>query len=289
MRSGRARIAGRWLAAWSCGLLALVAAVVAAAAEPELMVTVGGHVVKHTPGDLLGNPAATTITIPKDVAYKREMTYRAVPIAMLLGDVPRDATLRFSSSDGFAAMLPAAVLLTDGDGARAYLAIEPADANWPGLGGSGSSSAGPFYLVWLHPERARIVPEEWPYQVVRIEQMSSLAKRFPAIVPASGQAPDSAVNRGFAIFTRNCIVCHTINLGGDATIGPDLNVPYNPTEYLRADALRRLIRDPQSQRAWPSARMPAFDVSVISDHEYNDLLAYLRHMTNRKVAAPAAK
>ena len=215
------------------------------------------------------------------------MTYRAVPMAALLGGVAPDASLRFIASDGFAAMLPAARAacrrrrrsrLPRGRARRCAVAA---------AAGSDPASAGPFYLVWVRPERGRIVPEQWPYQVTRIEQMLPLAKRFPAIVPAAGLAPDSAVNRGFAVFPRNCIVCHTINLGGDATIGPDLNVPYNPTEYLRADALRRLIRDPQSQRAWPAARMPAFDVTILSDRDYNDVLAYLRHMTNRKVAVPA--
>ena len=88
---------------------------------------------------------------------------------------------------------------------------------------------------------------------------------------------------------KNCLVCHTLNLGGDANVGPDLNVPFNPTEYLRADALRRLIRDPQSLRRWPAAKMPGFDVSVLSDRELNDVLAYLRYMATRKVAAAAPK
>ena len=100
---------------------------------------------------------------------------------------------------------------------------------------------------------------------------------------------DGKIVRGFATFTRNCMVCHTMNLGGDATIGPDLNVPYNPTEYLRADALRRLIRDPQSLRHWPATKMPPFSVATLSDRDYNDVLAYLQHMAGRKVALPASK
>lgn len=277
----------RWLVGAACALVALAAV----AAEPVLTVTIGANSATYTPGSLLGHAAVTTITVPKDVAYKRSMTYRAVPMASLLAGMPPDASLRFTSSDGFVAMLQAAQLLAggDGDGARAYLAVEPADAPWPALKASDPATAGPFYLVWLRPERGRIVPEQWPFQVTVIEQMAPVVRRFPAIAPASGLAPDSAVNRGFAIFLKNCIVCHTINLGGDSAIGPDLNVPFNPTEYLRADALRRLIRDPQAQRTWPSARMPAFPVAVLSDREYNDVLAYLRHMGNRKVAVPPAK
>jgi mono/diheme cytochrome c family protein len=85
------------------------------------------------------------------------------------------------------------------------------------------------------------------------------------------------------------MVCHTLNGGGDATVGPDLNIPYNPTEYLRPEALRRLIRDPQALRLWPGAKMPAFDSKALSDRELAEILAYLRHMADRKVAPPVAK
>jgi mono/diheme cytochrome c family protein len=82
--------------------------------------------------------------------------------------------------------------------------------------------------------------------------------------------------------------CHTLNGAGDSTIGPDLNIPYNPTEYMRPEALRRLIRDPQSLHRWPGSQMPAFDAKALPDREMAELLAYLRHMADRKVA-PQAK
>ena len=67
---------------------------------------------------------------------------------------------------------------------------------------------------------------------------------------------------------------------------PRFNVPFSPTEYLRADAFRRLIRDPQSLRRWPGTRMSAFDTATLSDRELNDLFDYLRYMANRKVPIP---
>jgi mono/diheme cytochrome c family protein len=107
------------------------------------------------------------------------------------------------------------------------------------------------------------------------------------MAPSPTLSPRDPARRGFDVFVRNCSVCHTVNLGGDASVGPDLNVPYNPTEYIRPDALRRLIRDPQSLRRWPQARMPAFPSRVISDRELTDLLAYLRHMADRRVSSAA--
>jgi len=254
------------------------------ASEPTLTVTVGGKTATHTPGDLLGQPGVVTINVPNDVAYRRPMTFRALPMATLLAGVPPSASVRFSDSTGFSATLPAAALLASAeDGARAYLAIEPADAQWPPLRSGNPASAGPFYLVWLNPERARIVSEQWPFQVAKIDQVASLGVRYPAILPAPNISPNGSVARGYVVFTKNCIVCHTLNLGGDGWAGPDLNVPYSATEYMRADALRRLVRDPQSLRRYPATRMPAFDTATLSDRELNDLFDYLRHMANRKV------
>ena len=267
-------------------LLGVMLVGAAAAVEPELTVTVGGRATTYAPAALLGLPATTSVKIPNDVAYKRDMTFRAVPAASLLSGVGPDDTLRFVASDGFVATLPAALLLAR-SGAIAYLAIEPADSPWPALNPDSPATAGPFYLVWVDPERGRITPEQWPYQVARIEDVPPLLKRYPMLAPAAS-AHDTE-RRGYAVFEKNCSVCHTLNLGGDATVGPDLNVPYNPTEYMRIDALRRLIRNPQSLRRWPAAKMPAFEASLMSDRELTDLLAYLRHMADRKVAIPPGK
>jgi mono/diheme cytochrome c family protein len=266
--------------------LALGVSAVVSAAEANLTVTIAGRTTTYAPESLLGMPAAASVAIANDVAYKREMSFRAVPAASLLGGVAPDDTLRFVASDGFVATIPAALLLAR-SGAVAYLAVEPADAPWPPLKPEGGASAGPFYLVWLNPERARVTPEQWPYQIARIEDVPPLLKRYPMLAPAAS-APDAA-RRGYAVFEKNCSVCHTLNLGGDATVGPDLNVPYNPTEYMRVDALRRLIRNPQSLRRWPAAKMPAFETRLLSNRDLTDLLAYLRHMADRKVAVPAGK
>ena len=205
--------------------LTLSFAAIVSATEPNLTVTVGRRTTTYAPASLLGLPAATSVTIPNDVAYKREMSFRAVPAASLLDGVAPDDTLRFVASDGFVATLPAALLLAR-SGAVAYLAIEPVDAPWPPLKPEGGASAGPFYLVWVNPERARITPEQWPYQVARIEAVAPLAKRYPMLSPAV--SAHEAVRRGYAVFEKNCSVCHTLNLGGDATVGPDLNVPPTP-------------------------------------------------------------
>jgi mono/diheme cytochrome c family protein len=257
----------------------------AVSADPTLTVAAGGRTAIYTPTGLLALPAATTVTIPTDVAYKRSMTFRAVPMATLLAGTATDDNVRIIAADGFKTTLPAAALLARG-GAVAYLAIEPGDAPWPALKAGEAATAGPFYLVWLHPERVVLAREQWPYQIVRVETIAPLARRFPMIAPAASVAPNHPIRAGFAAFQKHCVVCHTLNGGGDSTAGPDLNIPYNPTEYLRPEALRRLIRDPQALHRWPEAKMPPFDAKALPDRELAELVAYLRHMADRKVALP---
>ena len=95
-------------------------------------------------------------------------------------------------------------------------------------------------------------------------------------------AADDPVNQGFALFQKNCLACHRLNGAGDAQLGPDLNLPHNPTEYFQPAFLRQLIRDPQSLRRWPQAKMPAFAASVLPDSELELLVGYLKHMAGRK-------
>lgn len=256
----------------------------AVAAEPALTVAAGGRTAIYTPAGLLGLPAATTVTVPAGSAYKRSMSFRAVPMPMLLEGTPPDDSVNIVAVDGFKTTFPAAALLAR-SGAVAYLAIEPSDAPWPALKEGDAATAGPFYLVWLRPEHVALGREQWPYQIARIEAVAAPAKRFPMIAPAASVAPNHPIRAGFALFQKHCLTCHTLNGGGDSTLGPDLNIPYNPTEYLRPDALRRLIRDPQALHRWPATRMPAFDAKTLSDRELAELVAYLRHMADRKIAA----
>ena len=84
------------------------------------------------------------------------------------------------------------------------------------------------------------------------------------------------------MFQRTCLACHTLNGAGASQLGPDLNIPYGPTEYLRADLLRAYLRDPQSLRRWPQAKMPGFTRQALPDADLDAVLAYLRHMAGRK-------
>jgi len=255
---------------------AAIASTSAVAAEPVLDIAIGGQPRHLSRSELLKNPALRTIEVPFDVAYQRKMRYRALPLAALIGPAAGIESVQFIAGDGFVANIPGKLLA---GAAQPWLAIEPANGRWPALK-PGGPSAGPFYLVWLAPEKSDISPEQWPYQIAKIAQAGPLERRYPQIVPAA--PADSAAQRGLQVFVANCAACHRINGGGDAAIGPDLNRPFSPTNYLQPVFLRRLIREPAAVRNWPGRRMPGFATSVLSDAQLDDLIAYLKQMAQQR-------
>ncbi len=226
---------------------------------------------------LLARPEVRTITVKDDVSYHRTMHYRALPFSAVSGSLGTEGDVQFTAADGFVANVPAKLLAGAG---QPWLAIEPAKAPWPALK-PGGPSAGAFYLVWLTPAKGGVSPEQWPYQIVRIGVATPVATRYPQIVPKN-VAPDSAAQRGLAVYSANCASCHPINGAGDAAVGPDLNLPHNPTEYFQESYLRKLIRDPSSVRNWKQRIMPGFSSEVLSDTQIDDLLAYLRQMAQQR-------
>ncbi|SUD32739.1 putative cytochrome C-like protein [Pseudomonas fluorescens] len=265
-------------------IVLLMLALTYPASAAELIIELDHSRTAWQTADLLKHPAAQTVQIVDDVSYKRDMTYRAVPLAALLPGLAAQSHVQAVALDGFAAELAAAPLLAQ-SGAQAWLAVEDPAHPWPPLA-NGKPSAGPFYLVWTQPQASRISPEQWPFQLASLQQLKTVAERFPALLPDPALAADDPVNQGFALFQQNCLACHRLNGAGDAQLGPDLNVPYNPTEYFGSDFLKRYIRDPQSLRHWPQAKMPAFTASVLPDTDLELLVGYLKHMATRKTDAP---
>ncbi|SFD84900.1 Cytochrome c2 [Paracidovorax konjaci] len=267
------RRAGRSMA------LALAGAGLAAAAQAAQLQTEGadGASQRHGTAELARHPAAREIDVPADVAYRRPMRYRAVPLAVVLQGMGLTSadTLEVVALDGFVAQVPGALALQRAPLPEPWLAIEPADAPWPALPGK-TGTAGPFYIVW--PDATGVRSEQWPYAIARLHVRAAPEVRWPQIAVAADVPAGDPRRRGQSVFLTQCFVCHTMNGGGEARMGPDLNRPLGPTEYFQPQALRRLIRDPASVRHWPGQAMPGFGPEQIGERELDDLLAYLRYM-----------
>lgn len=277
----------RWFAGiiWGSIITSVVASLGSAnAADIALQVTAGGETRKFSRDALLARPDAQNIEIPADIAYGKAMRFRAVPLAELLKGLrlPADGVIETVAQDGFVAHVPIH-LITNSDHTKAiaWLAIEPSDAPWPSLPGK-SASAGPFYIVWTGAAAKTVSSEQWAYQVVRLESQLSPASRWPEItvdpaLPATDQA-----RAGQALFITQCLPCHTINGAGSGNVGPDMNNPMNPTQYMTRSGLHALIRDPKSVRTWPTQIMPGFANDQMSDQDIEAVITYLAHMAERK-------
>ncbi|HAY49654.1 MAG TPA: hypothetical protein DCY62_11870 [Thalassospira sp.] len=80
-----------------------------------------------------------------------------------------------------------------------------------------------------------------------------------------------------------CFACHRINGAGITALGPDLNLPTNPVDYFKPDALFMLIRDPVTVRQWPDMQLHGFSEEQLSDRENHNVIAYLTEISTRKV------
>jgi mono/diheme cytochrome c family protein len=235
--------------------------------------------------ELLRMQGLKSLVVAKDPAYQgKQMIYMAIPVAKLFEgiDLREVSTLNFKCLDGFSGPIDKQRLLNQSaSGAIAYIAIELHQQKWPSLKAPGSSSAGPFYLIWEHPERSKIMTEEWPYQLAGfIASNVPLHVQFPHTTPE--HTASGTIREGHQKFMTNCFVCHAMNGDGGAKIGPDLNLPFSATEYLNEKYFKLLVRNPQALRKWAGARMNGFDASSLSEKDLDSIWHYLGHMAKKK-------
>ena len=254
-----------------------------AAAQTEATLKVGAK--SYTASELLKRPEIETITVKHDSAYGgREMRYQAIGAATLFAEtnLRDDEVMQVCCRDGYVASISKERIMRTGPGQSiAYIAIENPNAKWPDLAlKPPAGSAGPFYLVWLKPELSGILQDEWPYKILAFEVKGRLQDLYPRIFPKHQE--DARVARGLKLFQQTCLACHTMNQEGASQVGPDLNLPLNPTEYFKESVLPRYIRNPKSVRAWEGSRMPGFGPETFSDEDIANVVAYLKEMAFEK-------
>lgn len=239
----------------------------------------GIHLTNLNPSQL---PPSVTITIDKDPVYQTRKTYEAYPLNEVLKKVPvpsgletEDAIIVFTAFDGYEVTIPYSNTKKE----QGFIAFRdlaaPANEKWIEFQfGKTRTTPAPFYLVW--PKKGLDKWKyPWPFQLVNISIRPAL-ESFGAAVPSSN---NNQVKKGFVLFSQYCIRCHSMNLSG-GTVGPELNVPKNITEYFKEEALPGFILDAPSYRS--GTKMPAFD-GIIDKNEMKNLLEYLRYMKTEKI------
>jgi mono/diheme cytochrome c family protein len=267
-------------------LAALLGLRPADAAEPTLVIATDAVEQRFTATELLTRSDSVRLSVPNDVSYGRAMTYRAVPLLALLGGIDGDRfdTLEARALDDFVAQLPLALAARGATGeAVAWVAVEdPADP-WPPVPGR-PVSAGPFALVWEHPERSGIRTEQWPYALASLTLVESPARRWPQLAVPAELPDNAAARRGQEVFLVQCLPCHRLAGGGAGDMGPDLDRPMNPTQYLTDAGLRGIIRNPRAVRTWPDQRMEGFDERALPDADLDAVVAYLHAIAGKATA-----
>ncbi len=214
-----------------------------------------------------------------DPYYKTFKRFYAVPLAPVLarafpGVSLTTENLLLRCKDGYAVPIEGGRLL---DG-TAYLALADADrlptgSQWEPIGPRRMDPS-PFYLVWKGSDRADLERFPRPYALERIER-ARIEAVYPHVAPV-GVAPASPAQRGYAIFKRECLLCHAMNREG-GRVGPELNVPQSIVEYRPVAQVRAYIRDPFTFRY---GAMPAHP--HLTDADLDALIAYFSHMREHK-------
>ncbi len=195
----------------------------------------------------------------------------------------------FTCLDGYRPVVPVRRVLEH----RAWLAFDRAgDMGFsilkPESGTRRRVNLAPFYLIWDNLEDPRIRAEQdygWPYQLTSID-LIEFRVGFARMAPPADAG--ESVQRGFEAFRIHCMQCHAIN-GQGGHVGPELNYPANPTEYMRSEWLHKWIDDPSNVRLAP--RMPPLNPQLPHrEAAIQDIVAYLTavapHKLNPSGAAP---
>jgi mono/diheme cytochrome c family protein len=249
------------------------------AAEPVLTIDDGAKEQRFTAAQLLTRPDVVELRTTGDI-YNHTIVYRAVPFLAILGNSvdPKFDTVEMEARDGFVSQIPFALIERGATGgAVAYIAVEDPAHPWPPLPQK-AETAGPFYLIWSHPEKSSITSEQWPYQLSHLTFVESPVRHWPQIAVPAATAAGAPARRGQDVFVAQCLPCHRMNGGGASDTGPDFGRPMFPTQYLTDAGLRAIIRDPKAVRTWPAQQMIGFSKRDISDPDLDALVAYLHTM-----------
>lgn len=236
-----------------------------------------------TKSKLLTHAALKEVIIKNDRAYpNKTMHHQAIPLCQLLAPykISKTDIIELIAHDQFHVYVPAHKIMNCYQNSSiAMLAIEPF-SKWPIINNHTGKTAGPYEIIWLHPERAYISNEYWAWSVIAIKITHHLD--YKHVLPPP-DITNASIRNGYQLYISHCEGCHAINHVGKSDIGPDLNCPKNPLEYYPdIRRLKKFIRNPQSVRYLSQGRMSGSDVESLTESDLNDLITFFGHMKTKK-------
>ncbi len=223
---------------------------------------------------------AVTVYEPYEL---RDVTFRGVPAQAVLDSAygekwRKSEVISLVALDGYTTTVPVSRLLAH----KAWFAFARTDRTDFVLDKkvpkAETVAIAPVYLVWDSVHDAAIRAEGdygWPYQLASV-RLTTFAQAFPGLAPPEHGTSEAA--EGFALFTRYCATCHSLD-GHGGKVGPELNAPHNVTEYWQPQWLHQWIDNPQSIRK--GTAMPGMPAQVPQRQKaIAAVIAYLKAMTH---------
>lgn len=124
--------------------------------------------------------------------------------------------IAFTASDGYVSIGSLNTLKGEGG----FLAFRDLDVEngWERVGGN-QADPGPFFLIWTGKNQTSTTDYPWPWQIAEINLLR-FDDQYPAVIPKGTKTASSAY-RGFEIFRKRCMACHSMDRQG-GKMGPDL-------------------------------------------------------------------
>lgn len=226
---------------------------------------------------ILKKKLSSKIITVDDPVYKKKKQYEAfllTDVLLFLNLKDKFEDIEFTCSDGYKPVLEMDLIVK----AQPFLAFRDVDAkDWEEFSvGKSKKTPGPFYLIWP----SKIEEAAWPYQIVGISQIN-FKEKYSKIYPLGKKLP-AEVSRGFNIFRKHCLKCHSINLEG-GELGPEFNIPKNITEYRSKKYLKKFILDSNSYRL--KSPMPLFK-DILTNLQIDEVISYISWMRRSKSISP---
>ena len=227
-------------------------------------------------------PKSQHVKVDHDPVYKKTKNYEAYPLAEILNKMPlakamkpEELVIVFTASDGY----KVAMAYSDAMAEKGFIAFRDMDAEnkkWQDFKfGKQAMTPAPYYLVW--PKKG--LDEwryPWPFQLVSLS-LEPAKTYYGDAAPVTNT--DALVNKGFGLFSRYCIRCHSVNFAG-GKVGPELNSPKNVTEYFKEQELPKFILNATAYRG--GTKMPSFE-GILTADDVQAIISYLKQMKSEKV------
>lgn len=218
-----------------------------------------------------------TIQVRYDPYFRSPKKYLGYPVNKIIDSIVKlenfdttKAIVAFECIDGYRPMMDFSKIFGETKGYIVYKDLSQQNGN--DRADSIEAKFKPYYLVWDN------IPKNddsfvWPYGLIGLRLISNQI-RYESVYPFK----DTSLAEGFYLYRDYCMKCHSVNKVG-GTVGPELNIPKNITEYWQEKDILLFVKNPGAYRY--NSRMSA--VTNIKDSDLKEIISYLKYLRDNKL------